>query len=204
MVKIICKTLGGAVPTQEYSTPKGNSYLFHMNSPCEVKDAEDALHFLNAGPKDNKYFGLVGEKGSLLTKIREKQIHAQLEEATQARQEREEEAIVQEEVAAVGGPYDSKKHYGLSEEEYEEAVAEGTYDEVEAFQDTQKGKKEFDDYAAALWNINLNRSKKLENMKQDFWNEWKQLDVVEEDENLTAPNDDKPVAPDNNSPVDDS
>ena len=49
MTKILCKTLSGALSSQTYTTPKGNVYEFHRGVHTEVKDAEDALHFLKAG-----------------------------------------------------------------------------------------------------------------------------------------------------------
>ena len=48
-MKIVCKTLNNMLPTNTYRTPKGNSYVFELGVPTEVKDREDAEYFLNAG-----------------------------------------------------------------------------------------------------------------------------------------------------------
>lgn len=58
MTKIKCKTLSASNDGREYTTPKGHPYTFYYGIPTEVKDPEDALHFLKAG--DGKYFETTG------------------------------------------------------------------------------------------------------------------------------------------------
>jgi len=45
MAKFICENLGWNLQSNRYSTPKGNEYMFHLNSPTDVPDPEDAEFF---------------------------------------------------------------------------------------------------------------------------------------------------------------
>lgn len=48
MTMIVCRSLdGGLLQSNEYATPKGNSYMFHRGRATDVRDKDDAAHFLS-------------------------------------------------------------------------------------------------------------------------------------------------------------
>jgi len=177
MTKIKCMTLGGPVPSQDYTTPKGNIYTFQRRNPVEIRDPEDVLHFLNAGPEGDKYFLLVDDEKT------HKSIIKKLKDAIKKRIVKEEEVAEDAVADETIGPYTPQDHYGLSEEEYDDAVKDGVYDEVEIIlgKDPSLAKKELDVYAEKF-DIKLNRSKTISNMNKDFWDEWKKGDAPDSED----------------------
>ena len=75
MVKVICLGLeGGVLLSNQYTTPKGNTYVFDKGIPTEVKDKEDLEYFLKCG--NGKLFKAVGIKEKIKEKITPKEAPA--------------------------------------------------------------------------------------------------------------------------------
>lgn len=178
---IVCNTLTGSLDTNTYQTPKGNRYTFFKTNPLGIVDPEDALYFLNAGPKDQEYFSLASVHGS--KSVREKILGAIRKIVNTTPAAAEEEG---EDPDGEGEDHDPEEVYGLTREEYDEAVRSGTWDEVEEFQGIRGGlsdvKQAFDEYAENTFKIILDRRLKLEDMKLEFWTAWKGLEQPDGEE----------------------